>query len=441
MIQRLRDSDFVRHNTIYLIAAVAVGALNYLYYPVLGRLMDPAAFGEVQTVVSLFLQALAYLMVMGLVTVHIVANRTDQREANHTISELERFATLISVGLLGVVVLFSESLKDYLQFESILPFILLGIAVTISVPYMIRSAYVNGKKLFALNAWSSITAAAGKLVFSAVLVAVGFGVGGAIFGIILAQVAALVLAAHFAKQHGFRDERKGTVLRWPDMRRIKPELPYAGLVLVGSLSITILYSVDVIVVKHFFDPHVAGLYASVATVARIIFFLTVPITQVMMPSIRLDAKPVENYRAARKSLLLLTAVGSVMLVLFWLAPSFIVTTLMGNDYQQFASLLPKLGLAIYIICVLNLIVTYYMALRVYAVGALAALGAVGTYFAMNANHSSLDAVVNALLISVTVLGVIFAIWIGLSGRASIKASTKRAKRGGEAWQHNNSYQS
>lgn len=214
MLNRLRGNEFLRHNAVYFVAAVAVGALNYLYYPVLGRLMEPDRFGELQTLISLFLQAIAYLTVMGLVTIHIVANRS-AGEANVTVSDLEKLALLISFGLLLLSVIFSSRLKAFFHFDSALPFVLLAAAVVISVPYMVRSAYVNGKKLFGLNALSSIAAAGGKLLLSAILVAAGFGVGGAVFGIVLAQLAALALAAHFARRHGFQTAGQATAA-WPD---------------------------------------------------------------------------------------------------------------------------------------------------------------------------------------------------------------------------------
>jgi O-antigen/teichoic acid export membrane protein len=421
MIDRILRSEFVRHNAIYLAAAVVVGGLNYLYYPVLGRLMDPVAFGEIQTLVSLFLQATAYLTVMGLVTVHIVANRSGSRGTNYLLSELEKLATLIGLAVLVLTLILSPLITRYFQFESGTPFALLAVALVVTVPYIIRSSYVNGKKLFGLNATSSIVGAGGKLLLSAGFVALGFGVVGAIGGIVVAQVIALVVAASFAKKHGFVDTLRQQVVRLPNLRLLAPELKYAGLVLVGSLSITILYSMDIIIVKHYFDPHTAGLYASVATVARILFFLTVPVSQVLMPSVKLQAKPRDNTLVLIKSGVLVTAITSVIVVCFWAAPKFIVTLLMGSTYQEYAHLLPRLGLAIGVISALNLITTYYMALRVYAIGALAASGVVATSILMHYRHGSLEEVVTSLLYGSLLTAGIYVVWIGLKSRRAFSA--------------------
>ena len=68
-LRHARRSRFLRHNSVFFISAVAVGALNYLYYPIMGRLLNTAQFGEVQTLISLFLQIAIFLSVLGLVTI------------------------------------------------------------------------------------------------------------------------------------------------------------------------------------------------------------------------------------------------------------------------------------------------------------------------------------------------------------------------------------
>jgi O-antigen/teichoic acid export membrane protein len=96
MLHRARSSVFLRHNAIFFIGSVAVGLLNYLYYPVIGRLLSPVAFGEVQTLISLFLQVAIFLMVLGLVTINIVANYKSDTERDAVIFEFPEPAEAVS---------------------------------------------------------------------------------------------------------------------------------------------------------------------------------------------------------------------------------------------------------------------------------------------------------------------------------------------------------
>jgi O-antigen/teichoic acid export membrane protein len=189
-----------------------------------------------------------------------------------------------------------------------------------------------------------------------------------------------------------------------------PELKYALLVLTCSLAITGLYSVDIVVVKHYFDPHTAGLYAGISAVARIVFFLTVSVTQVLMPAVRINQDAKHNSSVLFKSLILLTVVGGSVLVIFWFAPSFVISRLMGDGYSAYANLLPRLSLFVFIISILNLFVTYHMALRRYGIALVSVIGVAASMVMLAENHSTLVAVVNSLLYGSLMMFGALCIW-------------------------------
>jgi O-antigen/teichoic acid export membrane protein len=56
LLQLSARKDLLWHNGIFFVGSLVASVLNYLYYPVLGRMLHPAAFGESQTLVSMFLQ-------------------------------------------------------------------------------------------------------------------------------------------------------------------------------------------------------------------------------------------------------------------------------------------------------------------------------------------------------------------------------------------------
>ncbi len=409
IFKTLRQNSFVRHNAIFFVGSVAVGALNYLYYPVIGRLMAPAAFGEVQTLVSFFLQLGIFLAVLGLVTVNIAANYVDEARRNRVIFELERIALLASFVLLAVAVVFRHQLQHFFRFDDSLPFVILVLAIVVSVPFTFRSSFVRGRHAFGVASISNLLASATKIVLSAGLVAIGLGTAGAMWGVVAAQFLAFVYVAYWARQMGLR---KTPDSRWlPDMSLLAPELKYSGVVLITSLITTLQFSIDILVVKHYFDAQTAGLYAGIATVARIIFFVTGSISQVLMPSVKLRNTAAQNSQLLRKSLYMLVAVGVPVLLVFALQPQWIIRLLMGSQYATYAHLLPLLSITIFVVSVVNLMTAYYMALRRYAIAIAATAGAALTYVLMIFNHSTLSGVVWNLLAGS--LGMLFLI-VGLT---------------------------
>lgn len=425
IIAHLRQNTFLKHNAIYFIGSLVTGILNYLYYPVLARLMQPVAFGEVQTLVSVFLQITTFLTVLGLLAVNIIANYDNTAEGNRVVMELERLALFVSVGLLLVTILAGSWLQRYFHFTSSAPFAILILTLIITVPFTFRSAYLRARQLFGLYSYANAGSSAIKLVASALLVALGFGTGGAIFGIALSQVVAFVYVAHYARRHGFTESLRQHSWRRLETRLIKPELKYALLVLACSLTVTLLYSIDIVIVKHYFDAHTAGLYASIATVSRILFFLTASVSQVLMPAVRLKNASRENSRILLKSLILLVATGGFALIVFYLAPRFVVGLLMGSTYLAHAELLPRLSLAIFVVSIVNLLLTYYMALRRYAVGLIALFGALLTLGLMYTSHQSLDLVINGLLQGSITLLVCLLAWMGWINRSVLVAERTR----------------
>lgn len=412
IVKRTLTSAFMRQNATLFVGTLLVSILNYLYYPVLGRLLETSQFGEVQVLVSFFLQLMMLLMVLTQVTTNIVANYQDETKKQRVIFELEKLAFMVSLGLLAVGSLLSWQLMQALQFQSPIPFVILLLAFTVTIPFTFRSGFLRGQQKFYEVSIGSIIGSASKIVASAALVVIGFGTIGAIGGLVIAQLLALIYTIHRARLGGFKTPADASYFTLPNFKLIMPELKYFGLVLSGSLAITIMYSIDVILVKYYFTPEEAGLYAAVATIARILFFLTVSIAQVLMPAVKLRHTGKTNMKILQKSTLLVGAIGGGALIVITLFPQLTMQILMGEKYLTYAHLLPLLGLAVYILSLLNLFVTYHLALRHYGVGIVTVSGAIITYILMLLFHGSLQQVVSSLFFGSIITLCLLGIWVG-----------------------------
>lgn len=401
----------MRHNAVFFFGALAVSVLNYAYYPVLGRLLSLEEYGEVQVLISLFLQLTIFLTVLSQVAINIVANYEDRTRQARVLFELEKLSLFISLALLVIGALASPFFQNVLRFESPWPFIILLVALVATVPLTFRSAYLRGNKKFATVSAGNILGAAGKIVVSALLVVIGLSTPGAIFGIVAAQLLAFAYTAYKAKQAGFiKPESHASYFSLPNSKEIVPELRYSAIVLVASLSIMVLTSVDVLLVKYFFDAETAGGYAGIATVAKVLFFLTASVAQVMLSSVKLAAPAKQNRALLVKSAVLVAGLGGIGLIAFLAFPNFFVSLLMGHRFEAYAYLLPPLATALFVLSILNLVVSYYMALRRYQISLLAAVGVVGTIIVLLQMHSSLSSIVQGLLWGSVGTLVLIALW-------------------------------
>jgi O-antigen/teichoic acid export membrane protein len=394
----ITSSDFLRNNGIFFVGSFAVSVLNYLFYPVLGRLLPPTQFGEVQTLVSLFLQINIFLGVLTNVAVNVVTNERDESVRNKTVLVIERLATLVTLAVALIGLLFIGQTRSFLKFNDNMPFVVLGLSVILSAPLALQTAYLRGRSAFGTLSINNITASVMKLLASVVFVLAGYGTAGAIGGLVAGQLVSLWFARISTRKLGLKRPAGLNRFGWPDLTLIKPQLGYTGLVLIVSLVTTYLFSVDIIVVKHYFDAETAGLYAGIATIGRIIYYLTGSVSIVLLSSIKLESAPKTNRALLVRSGLLHLALGGSTLVLFTLAPQWVIRTLIGAKYLTYSNLLPRLGLALLIIATVNLIFSYDMALRRTSAAVVAVIGAVITIGVVAVHHGTPGQVVTSILV-------------------------------------------
>lgn len=409
-----RQSSFLRQNAVFFLGSVGVGLLNYAYYPVMSHLLPVSSYGEVQAIMSLFLQLLIFLTVLGQVTVNVVANYQDETKKQKIIYELEKLALFLSIALFIVAAVFGWKIKSFFHFNSVSPFLILMLSIVVTVPLAFRSAYLRGHKKFASVAAANLLSSASEIIISAVLVLVGWKTAGAVFGIVVAQFLAFLYAARAAYKIGFTKPENAKLASLPDVKTLRPELMYGLLVLCGSLTITVLSSADIFVVKHYFDAQTAGHYAGVSTVARIIFFLTASIAQVLLPSVKINQTAKHNRMLFLKSLALVLTLGGMAALVFAVFQREIITVLMGKKYLTYGHLLGRLSLLMLVLSVLNLVISYFVALRKYSIIIIVLLGASLTFGLLAIFHTTLQAVIDSVLSGALAMLGMFGVWLIIS---------------------------
>lgn len=388
---------------------MVVSVLNYSYYPVLGRLLDPTHFGETQTIISFFTQVGAFFQVLGLISVGIIAKYTDKNQREAITNEISRLALFVSIGFFILSVLLSPLGKNFFHFESIGPFILLGLTLLVSVPAAFSSAYLQGHKKFRQLVQVNISAAALKLCLAVVLVLAGFKTMGAIGGLVVSQILALILSLN--RGQGLRNFARANLhLGKPQLGLLRPELKFALVVMCTSVTTNIFLSFDILVVKHYFPPALAGLYTGISIISNIIYYITAPFASVMIPSIKPNQSGSENRRILGRSLKITASIGGLALAVFVLAPHLVVLILLGNKYAVFASFLRGLALSMFVLAISVLLIYYHLGSRHLLVAPGVLLATIATIILLGLHHATMGMVVIDLVIGSLVL---LAMLIGL----------------------------
>ena len=414
LYRRAAGSQFLRHNVIFVGGSTLVSFINYLYYPVLGRLMVPADFGEVQTIIAFFMQATVIFQVLSLTTIGALKRyEADPDHRQKVITELEWLALFVGAAIFLALIIFAEPLRHFLQFGSIVPFLLFAVTFLISIPIAFSNSYLQGQRQFADLAKSNLAGSTSKLALSAGFVLAGLRTVGAIVGLLLSQIINLiythVLAARVGRPRLLFHRH---VPRW---HLLRPELKFAGVLLVTSLCVNILLSIDIITVKHYFPPTDAGLYAGISTISRIIFFLTGPLSAVLIASVKLD-DPAHNRALLKRSFALLMLLGGSTLAFFSLFPHFTIRLLLGERFLAYANQLPTLSLAIFILSLSNMLVFYHVLSKGRRVAVASAIGLSTMVIMLMLNHNSVPEVVRSMLVGSSILFILLIIIVNLKTR-------------------------
>lgn len=408
--------EFFRHNFIYLAGSILVGILNYLFHPVLSRLLPISSFGELEALLAIFLQISIILTAFETVVINIFSNAETAVTHGKAVAELAKIRT-INYYLLGsivvVMLIFNKSLRSAFNFSSVYTFFILAAAVLSSIHLVFLRAYLQGVRKFFSVSLANVIISAGRLVFALVLVLAGFGAVGAMAGLVLANACAfiylhrktkhsLVAIVPAAESDTEPDKIFGSDNSSAPYDFSVPDnsgnLLYALLIILTLGFITFMYSGDIIVVKRFFDPETAGLYSGIATIARIIYFVTAPIAIVMFSYIKINDHQAQNAKFLFAAVALTVLIGGIAMTVFALFPEIVVKILIGSKYLNFAAFMPKLGLVLFLVALINIGFSYFLAKRNYRLMAIALLGIFLIIYRNLADHSSVVAVINNFLV-------------------------------------------
>jgi len=404
MIKRVLKDDFLKNNIVFFVGSMAVAVLNYLYHPILGRMMSVGDFGEAQSLISLFMQLSIFAGVFNIITINITANYEEGEERDNIISALRKIAFCITGALFFIIVGASTLLEDFFNFSSFYPFISLAFLLLLGVSFTFRRAFLQGISNFKAVSWAGIIFSACRLGFAVLLVYLGLRSLGAISGLLIAQAVALSYVYFKTKKilnlSVFAKDSISEV--------IKKEYRYAALIFLSTSAITFLYTADVLMVKHWFSPEEAGLYSGIATIARIIFFATGSVSGVLLSAVKIKNAPGENRLILKKGLILISLIAGGGLLIFSVFSEMIINIMIGSRYVVLAPLLTELSLLLAMVSLTNLLFFYFLALRRSIIFSASIAGPSAILVLSFFRHGSLEEIVhNFLLGSGIVLLVLF----------------------------------
>jgi len=315
--------DRVLSGSLILLAGSGpVTAINFLYNIAVARFLGPAGFGQVSAVSTLLILTSALTLSFQIVSAKIVAQQSSLAAKTVAYRGIHRRAWMCGI-LVGVCLVLSQSLiSNYLNLHN--PFLveIMSVGVSFYVPLGSRRGFLQGASRFRQLAVNVVIEGLVRLGASILAITLGFGAT----GVIAANAVAVVIAylSAFPPRSVAVDHEFGT---------ISVAFREGLQAIVFFIGAVVINNCDILLAKHFFTPALAGLYAAVALVGRVIYVLSWSVVSGMFPiAAGTGNRQNRNHGLLTTSLLLVLAIGSSITLALWLAPSGIWNKLLGTDF-------------------------------------------------------------------------------------------------------------
>lgn len=328
---------------------MVAGGSDYLFQIVMGRSLGADSYSELAAVLSiLYIITIPALAVQNVMTRYVSKFRAEGKDDH--ISWLMRrvlvlvaaFSLLASAALLAV----GGMLMEALALSSFMVVLLLCLSLFFRMLNPVAAGPLQGLQMFNEFGGQLSAQALVKLGAGWILVLIGFGIGGALWGVALGAMASALIPLVLMRKHMMV---KGQAFPMAGIWR------YSVPAMVGVLAITILTNVDVVVARYFFDGVSAGLYSASSNLAKIILFLPGAVSYVMLPKVSEAHTKGENIWEIVIKAFGLNMLLSLGMVLFYISLSEpLVTLLYGSEFVGASAYLGILAIAMLLFGVANL---------------------------------------------------------------------------------------
>ena len=382
-----------------MLTMLIVNAGNYIYNLLLGRILGPTEFSDAAILIT-FLLILSFL---GM-TFQIVAAKYsvlfENQKLQLFIVTVTKIAVLVGVVFGAIIMIFNSQLQTLFHTKTATMFLIFAIGIPLYFLMSVNRGLYQGKNDLKKMSVTYITEMLSRLFLTLALVllvpslptsvAVAAGISiSLIFGLFPFQKSIVV---------------KTNISFTNEVLDTKSIIIFFALTAFYELTQIIINNSDIILVKHYFNDKEAGLYASLALIGRVVYFVAWMFVMLLLPKVILLKKEGKNTLPILMKYISYITVLSIGIVLFtYLFPNFVVKVMFGEKYISIAFLLWKYALATSVFAIANIFAYYFLSINKYIPVVISAVLGITQIALIVLFHNSLEQVVEMQVIAMVVL--------------------------------------
>ncbi len=327
------------------VANVMAGGLGYLFQVLIGRMLVPSDFALFSAIMSVSVILTSPISAVFTVTSRNITQLFAAGYSSFALKSYKKFTKICIFGsailIIGSLV-FEQQITSYINNSTQIQIVFLSIIILCSALGMMNNAYLQGGQKFEWLAAMSVTTVIFKIVVVCTLISLGYGVDGALLGVVISSIGAYFIVNFYIRNQYRKSTGADHNDRVSDVFNFNKLLP----VLIATLSITVMTQLDVVVVNNYFDPDIAGKYAAAATLGKAVLYLPGGIILALLPMVaeaQAKKNKVANFIVIASIATFLTC--SCAALVYWEFGGYISALLFGERYSGVGEILKYYGFA------------------------------------------------------------------------------------------------
>ncbi|MFV9484971.1 oligosaccharide flippase family protein [Christiangramia sp. ASW11-125] len=380
---------------VFMISALIVNVGNYLYNLILGRLLGPEAFADAAILIT-FLLILSFVAMTLQLSVAKFIGTFDGNKKEAFLKYSRKWSIIIGAILGAVILIGASELQAFFNTGSATMFRIFGMGVPVYFLMSVNRGYFQGEQDFIKLSITYQGEMLSRLLLTlAFIMLLPFRSSELVaLGILVSLVPGLLPYKRISEK----------VLPAISTAELKHLRKFVVVTAFYELTQILINNGDILLVKHFFEAHEAGLYSSLALIGRAVYFVAWMFVMLLLPEVvKREKEGLDTSRLFFKYLGMITFLAIAIVVVNAMFPALIINILFGEAYVEVASLLWKYALASSLFAIANVFVYYFLSLDKYLPVLLSGIFGLLQLTVIFFQHESLEMVVEAQILVMTLL--------------------------------------
>lgn len=382
---------------IFMISGLLVNGGNYIYNLVLGRILGPEKFADAAILITFLLVLSFVAMTFQLVTAKFSVI-FEGSIFKTFIANTYRNALITGILLGSTVFFFATELQSFFNTSSSSMFTVFAFGVPFYFLMSVNRGFFQGKKqltslsiTYQLEMISRLVITFTLLYFlnidASLLIAIG------------------IFCSFLFGLFPFKNQKisffNGIKLENTHTKKVRN---FFIITAFYELTQIIINNSDILLVKHYFEAHEAGLYASLALIGRVVYFIAWMFVMLLLPTVvKLKKEGKSTLPILLKYVSYIGGIAILIIAGCYLFPNLVIQILFGNGYLEIAPLLWKYALATGVFAISNIFAYYFLSLDNYIPVILSGVFGLLQIGLVILFHTSLEQVVNVQIIAMFIL--------------------------------------